>query len=256
MDTQVTTDYKALKLRGLSDAAKETASKAADKEIAYYTSTIASIKTAYDLLKDTRLTKFVLEANGLIRRRFRPQIFAGCSSRISPIRRASSTRRAATNSRKIVASFNFSDKGKLDESTMKGVQQRGAILETTNQYLQQTLEVQQGNRMTAFASRSTSSARRQRFPAPTVLSATQHSSRSSRRPITCPPPSPTWMAKQADLVKKYIDVNKLSDPEYVDKLVKRFTALYDTQNSSTHPRPDPYGHRRQSVRIRCLPLPS
>ncbi len=234
MVTQVTTDYKALKLRGLSDAAKETASKAADKEIAYYTSTIASIKTADDLLKDTRLTKFVLEANGLdpkevstadLRRMFKSDL----SDPKSFVNTQSSNKFA-----EIVASFNFSDKGKLDESTMKGVQQRGAILETTNQYLQQTLEVQQGQQNDGvrlalyFKRKAPEVSSPYGIIGDTALFAffkTTYNLPSSIANMD--------VAKQADLVKKYIDVNKLSDPEYVDKLVKRFTALYDTQNSST-----------------------
>ena len=34
------------------------------------------------------------------------------------------------------------------------------------------------------------------------------------------------------MVSKYIDLKKLSDPKYVQSLVQRFTAMYDTKNSS------------------------
>ncbi len=77
MVAQVTADYKAVKLRALTGTAKENASKAADKEIAYYTSTIAGIKTADQFLADSRLTKFVLEAKVSTRKRSRPPICAG-----------------------------------------------------------------------------------------------------------------------------------------------------------------------------------
>lgn len=232
MVAQVTADYKAVKLRALTGTAKENASKAADKEIAYYTSTIAGIKTADQFLADSRLTKFVLEANGLdpkevtatdLRRMFKSDL----SDPKSFVNTQSNGKFA-----EIVASFNFSAKGQLDATAAEGVQQRGAILETTNQYLQQTLEVQQGEqndgvRLALYFKRK----------APEITS--PYSIISDKALFTFFKTAynlPTAIgnidvAKQADLVKKYIDVGKLGEPDYVDKIVKRFTALYDTQKN-------------------------
>jgi hypothetical protein len=35
------------------------------------------------------------------------------------------------------------------------------------------------------------------------------------------------------MIKNYIDFDKLQDSDYVQKLIKRFTALYDEANSTT-----------------------
>lgn len=39
--------------------------------------------------------------------------------------------------------------------------------------------------------------------------------------------------QQASMIEKYVDISKLQDPDYVTKLIKQYTALYDSENSST-----------------------
>jgi hypothetical protein len=39
--------------------------------------------------------------------------------------------------------------------------------------------------------------------------------------------------QQATMLKKFINVQDLQDPAKVDKLLKRFTAMYDLQNASS-----------------------
>ncbi|HEY0121631.1 MAG TPA: DUF1217 domain-containing protein, partial [Rhizobium sp.] len=40
--------------------------------------------------------------------------------------------------------------------------------------------------------------------------------------------------KQAEMLKRFLDIKDLQDPKKVDALVKRFTAMYDQQNGSSH----------------------
>ena len=39
--------------------------------------------------------------------------------------------------------------------------------------------------------------------------------------------------KQATMLKKFVDINDFQDPKKVDKLMNRFTAMYDLKNNTT-----------------------
>lgn len=40
------------------------------------------------------------------------------------------------------------------------------------------------------------------------------------------------VAKQATMLKKFVNLDDLQDPKKVDKLLKRFTAMYDLKNNT------------------------
>ncbi|MBB3944832.1 hypothetical protein GGQ73_000757 [Rhizobium skierniewicense] len=225
-------DYESNKVRSLSGAAKDAATKKADTEVEYYKSKMGAITTTKELLADTRLTNFILEANGIDPKSVAPADLKKMFD--SDLSDPKSYVNTLENNKfaQIVASFNFDAKGNLTADAERGGQQRGAVLETTNQFVRQTLEEQQGEgnagvRLALYFERM----------APTISSAYGFLSDDAlfqffKTSFNLPTSIANMdVTKQAELVTSYIDIPKLQDPDYVSKMLKRFTALYDVQNN-------------------------
>ena len=227
-------DYESAKLRSLTGAEKEAAGKKADAEIEYYKSQMQSITSVKELLADSRLTNFIFEANGIDPKSVEPadlkKMFTSDLSDPKSYVNSLDDNKFA----EIVASFNFDTEGKLTTEAVGGAQQRGAILETTNQYVRQTMEEDQGEsnagvRLALYFERM----------APTISSAYGFLSDDAlfqffKTAYNLPTSVGNMdVTKQADLVNTYIDITKLQDPDYVGKMLKRFTALYDVQNNNS-----------------------
>lgn len=226
-------DYESAKLRSLTGKEKETAGKKSDTEVEYYKSQMQSIKSVKELLADSRLTNFIFEANGIDPKSVEPadlkKMFeSNLSDPKSYVNSLENNKFA-----EIVASFNFNAEGKLTTDALGRAQQRGAILETTNQYVRQTMEEDQGDsnagvRLALYFERM----------APTISSAYGFLSDDAlfqffKTAYNMPSSIGNMdVTKQADLVSTYIDITKLQDPDYVSKMLKRFTALYDVQNNN------------------------
>ncbi|WP_432354010.1 DUF1217 domain-containing protein [Agrobacterium sp. rho-13.3] len=227
-------DYESNKLRTLTGQAKDAAGKKADAEVEYYKTQMKSITSVKDLLADSRLTTFILEANGVDPKSVSSddlkKMFASDLSDPKSYVNSLEDNRFS----QIVASFNFDAKGDLTTDAASGGQQRGAVLETTNQYARQTLEEQQGEsnagvRLALYFERKAS----------TISSAYGFLSDDAlfqffKTTYSLPSSIANMdVTKQAEMVTSYIDITKLQDPDYVSKMVKRFTALYDLQNSNS-----------------------
>ncbi|MDR6104253.1 hypothetical protein QE369_004450 [Agrobacterium larrymoorei] len=234
MVQQLTTEYKTTKLRSLTGAALTTATKAADKEIDYYKTKMMEITSSDQLIADTRLTSFIFEANGIdpksvnasdLRRMFKSDL----SDPKSFVNLQSDSKFA-----QIVASFNFNTQGKLDPTAKKGIQQRGAILDTTTQYVRQTLEEQQGDQNAAVRLALYFKRKAPDITSAYTILADKALFEFFKTTFSLPAAIGNMdVDKQVAVVKKFMDVTKLNDTTYVDGLVKRFTALYDAQNQST-----------------------
>lgn len=234
----VISDYSAAytqqKTRFLSGTAKTTATEAASKEIVYYKTQMETITTTDAFLADERLVSFVLEAKGIdpesvttdeLRKMF--------ESDLEDPRSYVNTLSDSTFA-EIVASFNFSSDGTLSGDPVGTVQQRGDTLATVNRYLRQTLEEEQGDsnagvRLALYFQRM----------APDITSAYTFLGDSALLEFfkTAFDVSDYFssqdVAKQASTVQNFIEIEKLQDPDYVEKLVKRFTAMYDVQSGTS-----------------------
>lgn len=227
-------DYKANKIRSLTGTERKTASDKADTEIEYYKSKMMEVKSVDDLVADTRLTNFIFEAHGIDPKTVTTSDLKKMfQSDLSDPKSFVNTQENPAFAQ-IIASFNFNTKGELDASAQQGGQQRGAIMQTTSQYARQTLEEQQGDanegvRLALYFSRK----------APDLTSAYSILSDDAifaffKTAFSLPSSIANMdVTKQAEMVTKLLDLSKLQDPDYVDDLVKRFTALYDTQNANT-----------------------
>ncbi|WP_246225564.1 DUF1217 domain-containing protein [Rhizobium daejeonense] len=229
------TAYTDQKARFLTGKELTDAKDAAEKEIEYYKTQMETISTRDEFLSNSRLTNFVLEAKGIDPKSVKSEDLRKMfeSDLTDPKSYVNSL--SDNTFAEIVASFNFDADGNLSTEPAGTIQQRGDTLETVNRYLRQTLEEEQGNsnsgvRLALYFQRM----------APSITSAYDILGDTALQEFfTTAYSMSDYFAsqdveKQASTVKKFIDLEKLQDPEYVEKLVKRFTALYDTENGTTN----------------------
>jgi len=227
-------DYKENKIRYLTGTDATDASDAADTEMTYFNTQMATLKTASDVLADDRLVNLMLVAKGIdpgdVTDDELEKMFASDPDDPDSYVNSLSDNRFA----EIVASFNFDTDGNLSSDPEGTVQQRGDVLETVNNYIRQTLESDQGDsdtgvRLALYFERK----------APTISSAYDIlgddalfefftttfglSSYVSNMDVD----------KQADMITNFIDIEELGDPDKVQDLIKRFTAMYDMSNGTT-----------------------
>ncbi|MCM2476852.1 DUF1217 domain-containing protein [Rhizobium sp. CG5] len=232
--TDIAKSYIVNKTRLLEDPELTTAKTAATEESTYYQETVIGIRTVEELLEDPRLVDFLLVSKGLdpeeVDDDFMEQLFASDLEDPDSFANSQADERYA----EIVASFNFDSEGNLTSDTVGTVQQRGAVLETQNLYLHQTMEEEQGEsnngvRLALYWERM----------APTINSAYDilgdtalletfrtafgYTSDFSSLDID----------KQAALVEKNLDLEELQDPDKVKKFLQRFTSMYDIDNVDT-----------------------
>jgi len=133
----------------------------------------------------------------------------------------------------LVGAFNFDSDGNLSDDPTGTVQQRGDVLETVDFYLQQTLESDQGDsntgvRLALYFERK----------APDISSAYDILGDSALFEFFTTSfnlssyVSNMDVDKQAEMVENFIDLKDLSDPDKVQDLIKRFTAMYDVANGT------------------------
>jgi hypothetical protein len=135
--------------------------------------------------------------------------------------------------KEIVADFNFDKNGDLTRAKIGTIQNTGAEDRTQQNYLQQTLEMQEGQsndgvRLALYFARK----------APDITSLyTILGDKPLFQVITTTFSLPTSLSgmdveKQVELLKKFVNLDDLHDPKKVDKLLKRFTAMYDLKNNT------------------------
>lgn len=230
------TAYTDQKTRFLTGTELTDAKDAAETEIEYYKTQMETISTIDEFLSDSRLTNFVLEAKGIdpeslknedldLRKMFESDL-TDPKSYVNSLSDGTFA--------EIVASFNFDLEGNLSSDPTGTIQQRGDTLETVNKYLRQTLEEEQGDssegvRLALYFQRM----------APSITSAYDILGDSALLEFFTTAYSMSDyfssqdVEKQASTVSNFIDLEQLQDPDYVEKLVKRYTALYDTENGTT-----------------------
>jgi hypothetical protein len=229
-----TADYLSLKTRFLKGDERQKAGETATDEIEYFEKKMESISTVDELLSDSRLVNFLLESQEIdpksVTKDELQQMFASDlddpKSYVNQLDNKSFA--------KIVASFNFDTEGNLTSDTLGTVQQRGDVFQTVSNYYRQTLEEEQGDsnegvRLALYFERKASSI----TSAYDILgdSALLNFFKTAYNLSTYF--SSQELEKQAATVEKFVELDKLSDPDYVQKVIQRFTALYDSQNGAT-----------------------
>ncbi len=226
-------DYVIAKLKSASTRDQAKVKAQAQKDASDYQQSIGNIDSVSDLLANRKMVDFILVAKGLdpakVTTGYLKKIFASDLNDPKSFANTESDPRFA----EIAASFNFDSKGNVARLPMVGPQKRDQYLTTQKNYLEQSLEQQQGDtnpgvrlalyfqRMAGhvtsaydiLADKALSEVFRTTFDLPDQMASMQ-------------------IDQQAKIVEKYLNLKDLGDPAKVSKLLSRFSAMYDAKNAS------------------------
>ncbi|MBB4064379.1 DUF1217 domain-containing protein [Gellertiella hungarica] len=225
---EVASAYAIQKQRFLKSPELDTVKKKVEAETTYYKTEIAKLKTADELLKNRRLIDFNLVALGLDPAKISDDTLKKLFK--SDLNDPKSFVNTQTDKRlkQLVSSFNFDAKGNLIQSAKGSVQDRGHMQKTLDGYLQNELEVRQGEenpgvRFALYFQRK----------AQTITSAYDILGDTAllevfKTTFSMPDQfSSMKIEQQKAIVEKKLNLADLKDPEKVKKLIQRFTVMYD-----------------------------
>lgn len=228
------TDYKAHVTMLMKDGpAKDRASKDATTEVDYFGKTMPSIKSLDDFLGDKRLTDLVLKARGLDPKDYDKDTLKKIFTSDPDDKKSYLNTKADERFKDIVASFNFNKDGDLTRDKMGTIQDKQAEAKTQQMYVELTLENQEGEtndgvRMALYFKRKSDGITSlYQILGDKALYQVIQTAYSLPQQI-----SSMDVDKQVDLLGRFVKLEDLQDPKKVDKLVKRFTAMYDIQNNT------------------------
>lgn len=206
----------------------------ATKDATAYQEAIAGIDRVSDLLANRPMVDFILVAKGLDPKKvstdFLKKIFSSDLNNPKSFANTQSDPRFAD----IVASFNFDSKGNVARLPMMGPQKRDQFRETQANYLQQSLEQQQGDtnpgvRLALYFQRKAGE-----ITSAYDILADKALSEVFRTTFDLPDSMASMQIdQQAKVVDKFMKIKDLSDPAKVAKLLSRFSAMYDVRNSQS-----------------------
>jgi hypothetical protein len=229
---QTAKDYIVAKTKFASEAEAVTLRAAANKEATYYQTTMATIDSVSDLLANRRMVEFILVSRGLepdeVSTDYLKKIFSSDLGDPKSFASKESDPRFAA----IAASFNFDTNGNVARLANIGPQKRDQFFETQHNYLQQTLEAQQGEtspgvRLAVYFQRKAGT-----ITSAYDILADKALAEVFRTAFNLPDTfSAAAVDQQAKAVEKYLDLKTLSDPVKLGKLLNRFSVMYDLKNS-------------------------
>lgn len=233
--TDYAEDYLSQKTRFLKGTEYTKAQDAANEEIDYFKTQMEKITSVDELLADDRLTTFLLESQDIDPESITTDDWKQMFSSDLDDPKSYVNQLSDSTFARIVSSFNFDMEGNLTSDTLGTVQQRGDVYNTVNSYYRQTMEEQQGDsnegvRLALYFQRM----------APTITNAYDILGDTALLEFFTSAYSLSdyfssqELEKQASTVENFIDLDQLSDPDYVEKIIQRFTALYDSENGTTN----------------------
>lgn len=230
--TQVMKDYIIAKTRFATEAEKPALRKQAEKDAVYYQNTILKIDSVTELLADRKLLDIALTSRGLdpadVSNDFLKKLF---TSNLDDPKSFANTE-SDPRFKSLVTSFNFDDAGKVVRVARFGPQTSDQLAETQQRFLQQTLEIQQGDRnpgvrLAIYFQRKVPS-----ITSAYDILADKALAEVFRTTFGLPDSIGTMdVDRQAKLVTKYLNLEDLADAGKLAKLLNRFTAMYDMKNS-------------------------
>lgn len=234
---QIARDYviSAVKSASTASTQQQAAVRAqATKDATEYQEAITGIDSVSDLLANRPMVDFILLAKGLDPRKvsaeFLKKIFASDLNDPKSFANTQNDPRFA----EIVASFNFDSKGNVARLPMMGPQKRDHFRETQANYLEQSLEQQQGEtnpgvRLALYFQRKAGD-----ITSAYDILADKALSEVFRTTFNLPDSMAAMpIDQQAKFVDRYMKIKDLSDPAKVEKLLNRFSAMYDVRNSQS-----------------------
>ncbi|WP_117190785.1 DUF1217 domain-containing protein [Rhizobium terrae] len=232
--TNVAKDYILRKTRFLEGDTLDVEKKKAEAEAKYYTDTMQRIDSRDELLADRRLLNILLTSKGIdpatVTDDFLKKAFNSDLNDPKSFVNTQDDKRFA----QLVGTFNFDAKGDVDRSTAGEAQNGGEVAATQSLYMRQLLETQQGAenagvRLALYFERMADT-----ITDPYVILGDEALMEFFRVAFQLPVEIGSMKVdQQAKLVEKKLNLEDLSDPEKLDKLIKRFTVMYDLENSTT-----------------------
>ncbi|MET4114827.1 hypothetical protein ABIB90_001831 [Bradyrhizobium sp. JR4.1] len=206
----------------------------ATKDASEYQQAIAGIDSVSDLLANRPMVDFILLAKGLDPRKvsteFLKKIFSSNLNDPKSFANTESDPRFA----EIAASFNFDSQGNVARLPMMGPQKRDQFRETQANYVEQSLEQQQGDanpgvRLALYFQRKAGD-----ITSAYDILADKALSEVFRTTFDLPDSMAAMpIDQQAKFVDRFMKIKDLSDPAKVTKLLNRFSAMYDIRNSQS-----------------------
>jgi hypothetical protein len=206
----------------------------ATKDASAYQQAIAGIDSVSDLLANRPMVDFILLAKGLdpkkVSTEFLGKVFSSDLNDPKSFANTESDPRFA----EIVASFNFDSKGNVARLPMMGPQKRDQFRETQANYVEQSLEQQQGDanpgvRLALYFQRKAGD-----ITSAYDILADKALSEVFRTTFDLPDSMAAMpIDQQAKFVDRFMKIKDMSDPAKVAKLLSRFSAMYDIRNSQS-----------------------
>jgi hypothetical protein len=234
---QIAKDYVVAAVKSASTATpqQQAAVRAqATKDASEYQQAITGIDSVSDLLANRPMVDFILLAKGLDPRKvsteFLKKIFSSDLNNPKSFANSENDPRFA----EIVASFNFDSKGNVARLPMMGPQKRDQFRETQANYVEQSLEQQQGDanpgvRLALYFQRKAGD-----ITSAYDILADKALSEVFRTTFDLPDSMAAMpIDQQAKFVDRFMKIKDLSDPAKVTKLLSRFSAMYDIRNSQS-----------------------
>ncbi|MET4319376.1 DUF1217 domain-containing protein [Bradyrhizobium sp. RT5a] len=234
---QIAKDYVVAAVKSASTATpqQQAAVRAqATKDASEYQQAITGIDSVSDLLANRPMVDFILLAKGLDPRKVSTEFLKNIFS--SDLNNPKSFANTENDPRfaEIVASFNFDSKGNVARPPMMGPQKRDQFRETQANYVEQSLEQQQGDanpgvRLAIYFQRKAGD-----ITSAYDILADKALSEVFRTTFDLPDSMAAMpIDQQAKFVDRFMKIKDLSDPAKVAKLLNRFSAMYDIRNSQS-----------------------
>ena len=224
--TTTTTAYQSA--AGSSTAAKA----AAQTETDYYTSTLPRVKSVDDLLSDSRLVAYVTKAFNLPATQTSTLRQVLTSNLADPTSKAN---RLGGVYETLAAAFDISPDGSITHTPDQQVQTKSGIVATHAAYLEQMMETEAGDqygtgvRLALYF----------RNVAPTITNAYGILADKSLTSVVQTMLGLSTTSSKADIdtqaryIASKINVADFKNPQKLDKMIGRFSALYDLTNASS-----------------------
>ncbi|MBO6920081.1 MAG: DUF1217 domain-containing protein [Rhizobiaceae bacterium] len=212
------------------DSSEETAALA-EEEVLYYRERLGEIETVDEIVADARLVEFIAISEGMTYEDMADGVLGLLlrSDLDDPTSYANSFE--DVRYQKIAGSFSFDEMGRIEQSSLLGVQSERGLVETEHLYVTQSIEEEAGEtevgaRLALYFARM----------APTITSvyellADEALGQFTRTTLSLAEETASAdIDKQAQLIESRLEIQDLQDSEKVNEMINRFLVLYDLEN--------------------------
>lgn len=205
----------------------------AAEAVAYYRDNILKVGSIDELLANEKLVSFIFDATGLDRETYDAEALGMILTSDLSDEKSFVNTLQDRSLRLLAASFNFAPDGSVTREAVGILQSRAALLETEENYLRQTLEIEagvdnEGVRLALYFQRNA-----QNITNVFDILADPALQEVVRVALGLPAEVAQGnIDALAASIEDRLDIAEFSDPEKIEKFVQRFSALYDLENGA------------------------